>query len=140
MVAMLAKSWRANPAIPDPVLDELMVAPHAVPRRRSAPFTPTEVVLDATGGGLLTLRWKSGGNIKGTVYQIEFCSSPDGRWVLLDTVTARKFQFQGEPGVPAWFRVRAKRGDRVSGASMAVSMWAGSRFGVRVSGIGDRAA
>ena len=138
-VAMLAASWRANPTIPDEVLDELMVAPHKVSRRVSAPSVVRDLVLTATGGGLITLRWGAGGNIKGTVYQIECCSSPDGHWVLLDTVTARKFERVFEPGVPVWFRVRAKRGSRVSGACLPVSMWAGGAGG-RVMGDGLRVA
>lgn len=128
-----AAAWRADAAIPDPVLDELMVAPHVVRRRVSRPSVVTDLVVSATGGGLITLRWGSGGNIKGTVYQIEVCSSPDGHWVLIDTVTARKFVREFSPGVPVWFRVRAKRGSRVGGVCNPVSMWAGGVAGVRAA-------
>lgn len=135
IVAMMAKTWRADPEIPDEVLDQVMVAPHSPRRVISRPSVVTDLVINANGQGEISLKWNPNGNTKGTVYLVETSATGSGPWVVLDAVTSRKFSIEATPGEPIWFRVRAKRGTRVGGFCNPVGMW-----GARVSGLGSRVA
>ena len=135
IVAMMAKTWRADPEIPDEVLDQVMVAPHSPRRVISRPNVVTDLVINANGQGEISLKWNPNGNTKGTVYLVETSATGAGPWVVLDAVTSRKFSVEATPGEPIWFRVRAKRGTRVGGFCTPVGLW-----GSRVAGLGSRVA
>lgn len=122
-VAKWAKIWRANNAISDPLLDQLMLPPHKTPATKTPPTQPTNLVATDDGLGRISLKWRRNGNTPSTTFTIESKNSPSADWVMIDATTKTRFEFQATAGVPIWFRVVAKRNDQSSPASTPVSMW-----------------
>jgi hypothetical protein len=136
MVGRFAKVFRAKQSIPDSLLANLMLPPHTPPRTRSEPATPTDLVAKANGQGLITLQWKLLGKTKATTILIEFRTSPEEPWRLLDATTRNRYVVQATPGSYIAFRVRSKLSGQTSPASVPVALWSGRMD----SGIGLRAA
>lgn len=122
-VSKWAKIWRANNAISDPLLDQLMLAPHKTPGTKTPPTQPTNLVATDDGLGLISLKWRRNGNTPATTFAIESKASPSADWVMIDATTKTKYEFQATSGMPIWFRVVAKRNGQSSPASTPVSMW-----------------
>lgn len=123
VVSKWAKSFRANPAVPDALLGQLMLPPHKTPGSKTPPTTPLDLVANSTGQGLVKLTWKRNGNTSTTVFQIETRDSVSSPWVMLDSTTKTKYDHQATPGVYIAFRVSAKRGTLTSAPSVPVVLW-----------------
>lgn len=123
IVSNYAKEWRANNAISDGILANLQLPPHKPPVNRTPPTTPTELVLSVDNVGVLTLRWNRNGNKPTTIFEVETAESSAGPWATTDVTTKTKITYEGTPGVPVWFRVKARRANFTSFPSMPISMW-----------------
>ncbi|MGE0001708.1 MAG: hypothetical protein AB7F50_01590 [Fimbriimonadaceae bacterium] len=123
VVSKFAKRFRANPAVSDELLASLMLPPHATPGTKTPPTTPTDLVAEGDGNGLVTLRWGRNGNTSATVFEVWFRTSPTGEWTVLGSTTKLKFDYQWSPGEYIGFRVTASRNDATSPASTPVVLW-----------------
>lgn len=123
VVSKWAKNFRANPAVPDALLSQLMLPPHKTPGSKTPPTTPLDLVANANGQGLVKLTWKRNGNTSGTTFIIETRNSASAPWAMLDGTTKTKYDYQASPGVYIAFRVSAKRGTLTSAPSVPVVLW-----------------
>jgi hypothetical protein len=119
-----AKVFRANQAVPDSVLESLLLPPHVTPPTHSAPTQPTNLTLSVNSVGDVTLGWNRNGNPSGTIFNIETAEVSEGPWTTFDMTTKTKLAYQGTPGTPVWFRVSAKRNGNTSSFSLPISLWA----------------
>ena len=120
-----AKIFRANNAIPDALLDQLMVAPHKPGRTSSPPVTPTEFQCVADGDGNISMKWRRNGNTSATSFVIEWRGSASAPWTQIGATTRAKFSWQSTPGEYAAFRVRATKKGQSSAASNQFVVWNG---------------
>lgn len=127
VVSQWAKTFRANVTVSDALLAQLMLPPHKTPGTKSAPTTPTALVASADGLGNVYMSWNRGANRNGTVFLIEFRTSPTADWAVLNSTTKVKFSVQATPGSYIAFRVSAQRNSQTSAASTPVALWDGSR-------------
>ncbi len=119
-----AKQFRANLGIPDSLLVELEVAPHSTPGVKTAPTTPINTVATADGNGDIELKWNRNGNISGTIFQVEYKTSPSGAWTNLGSTNTRKFRCNFPAGSYVAFRVCAQRRGISSNFCTPVTLWA----------------
>ncbi|MBX3111617.1 MAG: hypothetical protein KF857_06370 [Fimbriimonadaceae bacterium] len=122
-VSKYAKLFRANAAVPDNLLDALMLPHHKTPGSKTAPTQPLDLVGSADGNGLVSLKWKRNGNISGTTFLLETRSDPAGPWTLGSTTTKTKATYQAVPGSYVGFRVTAVRRNLMSPASVPFALW-----------------
>lgn len=117
------KQWRANTAIPDALLEQLMVAPHKTPGTKTAPTTPTSFQAVPNGLGVVKFTWDRNGNTSSTTFVIESRKSPTDDWAVAFTTTKTKFELQVTPGQYIAFRIYANRNNTNSVASAPVILW-----------------
>lgn len=125
IVSKWAKTFRANMALPDALLVDLMVAPHLTPGAKTPPAIPLDLVAASDGQGNIRLQWKRNGNIQGTSFLVEFQSSPGGEWQYLSSVSKRTFFTTWEPGAYVAYRVTAIRRGIASAPGIPVVLWLG---------------
>lgn len=125
LIAQFAQEWRANPAIPDSLLDLMMVPNRQNNGTRTPPTQPNTLKI-TIGGGETSLSWNKNGNKYGTVYNIESASSPNGPWTTFDITTRSKITFEWPAGTSIWFRVSAKRNNQTSAASQPLALYPGA--------------
>jgi hypothetical protein len=126
VIAKWAKVFRANQAVPDTLLEALMLPTHNPPKVVTPPTKPTDLSATIDGTGDMTLRWNRAGNIKGTQFIIEYQTSAGGAWTMLDTVTSASYKTNWGPGQYIAFRIKAKRKGTTSGASLPLVLWNGT--------------
>lgn len=122
-IAQYAKTWRANPAIPESVLAELNVPPRQGQGSSTPPVTPSELSYSINTESVATLRWKRNGNKQGTVFNVERSSNGVSGWTVANTSTTTKAIFQTTPGVTVYYRVVALRGQQSSTPTTPVVIW-----------------
>lgn len=122
-VSKYAKMFRANVAVTDALLAQLQLPAHKTPGTKTPPTTPTMLVANADGTGLVSLSWNRMGNIAGTVFLIEYRTSPTSDWAVVNTTTRVRFSVQATPGSYIAFRVSAQRNGQTSAASTPVVLW-----------------
>jgi hypothetical protein len=123
VVSKWAKIFRANQAVPDALLSQLLLAPHKTPGEKTAPAQPTNLVANSDGDGNITLRWNRAGNIQGTQFIIEYKAASGDPWAVLTSTTRASCQTTWSPGQYVSFRVIAKRNGQTSAASTPVVLW-----------------
>jgi hypothetical protein len=126
IISKYAKIFRANSAIQDSLLAELMLPPHNTPGSQTTPTTPIDLVASANGDGVTTLKWNRNGNDRGTTFRIEKRTSPEGAWTIVDTTTRRRLATMSTPGQYVAYRVIAARNGMASPPSTPVVLWGGS--------------
>ncbi|MBS1715834.1 MAG: fibronectin type III domain-containing protein [Armatimonadetes bacterium] len=126
VIAKYAKIFRANPAVSDQLLEQLMLPHHKTPGAKTPPTQPLDLVGSADGQGLVTLKWKRSGNIEGTNFLVEARTAPTGEWTIMGSTTRVKTTFQGTPGDYLAFRVTAVRNKQSSPPSVPFVLWDGS--------------
>lgn len=126
VVAKFARIFDANLTIEDSLLGELMLPPHDPPRSYNPPNQPLDPFANSDGLGNIELRWKRNGNIKNTVFIIEYRSSPSGSFTQLGTTTKTKFDTTWTPGQYVEYRIIATRRSLYSVASNSVVLWSGT--------------
>lgn len=122
-ISKFAKQFRANPAISDALLEQLMLPKHKTPGTKTPPAQPLNLVGSADGNGLISLKWNRNGNRQGTQFLIEVRTDPTEEWTIGGGTTQAKFQYQAVPGVYIAFRVIAQRHELNSPASVPFSLW-----------------
>ncbi|MBS1714152.1 MAG: hypothetical protein JST30_07420 [Armatimonadetes bacterium] len=123
IVSKWAKTFRANPAVSDALLDQLMLPPHKTPGTKTPPTVPMDPVANGNGQGLVKLTWKRNGNIDGTTFVVETRSGADQPWTFLDSTTKARIVHQAEVGAYIGFRISAKRNGLTSPWSVPVVLW-----------------
>jgi len=118
-----AKQWRANQAIPDSLLEQLMVAPHNPGKSVTPPTTPSNVKWTASGEGVIRLSWSRNGNPQATNFVIESRTSPTAAWVPTAVTTKTKEDINATVGSNIAFRITAYRGDLQSNPTPPVIIW-----------------
>jgi hypothetical protein len=124
-----AKTWRANPAVPDALLESLLIAPHNVIPNHTPPSTPAQLVALADGQGYVELRWKKNGNKPGTQFVIEKQSEAGNDWDFAGVTTKSKFETSANPGTYIAYRVTAVRAGEHSNPTAAVVLWNNGQTG-----------
>jgi hypothetical protein len=118
-----AKTFRANPAVSDALLDQLQLPHHKTPGTKTPPTTPTDLVGDADIQGLVSLKWRANGNRSGTQYVVESQPGPDAEWAIIGSTTKTKTTFQAVAGNYIAFRVTARRDDQDSQPTLPIVLW-----------------
>lgn len=122
-ISKWAKIWRANEDIPDNVLDELMLPPHATPGTRTAPTTPTNFSFTVTSEGVINLKWGRNGNTSGTIFNVESSSNGTSGWTVVGSTTKTKLSVNGNPGTTVYFRVVAIRNNQFAAPTNPIVVW-----------------
>lgn len=122
-VSKYAKLFRANAAVPDNLLDSLMLPHHKTPGSKTAPTQPLNLYGNADGNGLVNLKWNRNGNTSGTTFLIEVRTDPAGPWSISGSTTQTKFGYQAVPGAYIAFRVTATRRNLLSPPSVPFALW-----------------
>ncbi|MCE9559400.1 MAG: fibronectin type III domain-containing protein [Armatimonadetes bacterium] len=125
LVAKYAKTWRANPAIPNSLLDALLMPNHNTQGSSTPPTTPQFLPMEVSIAGVVTLKWQRNGNNGGTIFNVETTESLDGPWTFFDSTTKSKLDYQSTPGTQVSFRVVAKRNGQTSSYSVPITLWGG---------------
>ncbi len=125
LIAQFAQEWRANPAIPDSLLDLMTVPNRQSNGTRTPPTQPLGLEI-RIGTGETSLSWNKNGNKYGTVYNIETAPSGTGPWTTFDITTRSKIQFIWPAGESVWFRVSAKRNQQTSAPSLPLALYPGA--------------
>ena len=108
-VGKWGKIFRSNLAVPDALLDTLMLPSHKTPGKKTQPSTPEKLVASATGNGFVTLQWSRNGNIATTTFVIEYRASLSDTWIQVGSTSKARWQYQAIAGSEIWFRVTANR-------------------------------
>lgn len=125
IISKWAKTFRANPAVPDGLLTTLQVAPHIPSGVKTPPTVPLGLDVMSDGNGNIKITWKRNGNIRNTQFIIQYRTGPAEPWVQLGTSLKRTFDTTWTPGVYVAYRVIATRRGLSSPASNAYVMWDG---------------
>lgn len=120
-----AKTFRANPAVPDGLLTTLQVAPHIPSGVKTPPTVPLGLSAMSDGNGNIKLTWKRNGNIQNTQFVIQYRTAPTEPWVQLGTSLKRTFDTTWTPGVYVAYRVFATRRGLSSAATTPFVLWDG---------------
>ena len=114
----------ANPAIANTLKVQLgLTVPDNTPSDNT-PVAPIDLTVTGTPAGVNTLRWKRGTNKPGVQYVVEAKTDGAATWVLVDAVTATRFDHVNQtPGLPVVYRVRARRRGVVSAASNETTIY-----------------
>ncbi len=123
LVNRWAKAFRANPAVPNPLLAQLLVAPHAPKRSTQVAHQPLGFIGTSTYLGAINLRWSRNGNKPGTQFLVEYRLTPTGSWLTAGTTLKSKFSYQSQPGKFIEFRIKAVRSGTISAPSAPYSFW-----------------
>lgn len=123
IVGKWAKTFRANPNVPDNLLEQLMLPPHKTPGTKTNPTQPMNLVASADGNGVVKLTWSRNGNREGTQFLVESRNSPTADWEQIGGTTQAKFTNQAVPGQYVAYRVTATRRGLFSPASTPVVLW-----------------
>lgn len=116
--------WRANLAVPDALLAQLLVAPHNSPGSSSAPVTPTDFLATGMADGTVELKWKRGGNRGSTTFIVEYKSPSATTWKTLAIVGKTRYEATAPVGVPIQFRITAQKSDDKSTPTAPQTVWA----------------
>jgi len=118
-----AKTFRANPAISDSLLDQLNLPHHKTPGTKTPPSTPLDLVATPDVQALVALRWKRNGNKTNTQFVVEAQTAPDGEWSIVGTTLKVRFSHQAELGMYIAYRVTATRDGLDSQPTVPVVLW-----------------
>ena len=114
----------ANPAISNALKAQLgLTVPDNTPTDNT-PVPPIELTVTGSAAGINTLRWKRGANKPGVQYVVEAKTDGAAAWVLVDAVTATRFDHLNQtPGLPVVYRVRARRRGVLSAPSNETTIY-----------------
>jgi len=127
--AVIVRKWvnifRAM-EIPDNILESLGLKVHDTIPSHEVPNPATLLVVKGLGVGINELDWNGNLNKSGTQYIIEAKYGLEAPFQMVDTVTATKYQHEGQtPGVAVFYRITARRGKLKSIPSETVGVYTG---------------
>jgi len=111
-------------------LDPAIVVAAGLPIRDTVPtpvipVAPTELTAKGFDTGVNSLKWKSGGNLRGVTYIIEYRVGTTDPFQFLDTTTRTTYDHTGRtPGQRVEYRVKAKRTTHESAYSNTAVVYA----------------
>lgn len=118
IVRALARAIQANPAVSNGLKESLGVTVRQGPVGRIIPVTPSGLLVLGQSNGVNVLKWDGTGNKPGVVYVIEAKCGATGAWQYAGLSKRLKFEHAGcTPGQQAMYRVKASRGEFISGWS-----------------------
>ena len=118
-----------NPAVTAEMIATTGMAVHRSKQHVILPHPPVDLIAQPDADGSVLLKWTLGANRVGADYMIE-TRSETGEWRLVTATRAKRIKLTGfAPGVPAWFRVYARRRGIDSEPCLPVGI-----YGVGVSG------
>jgi hypothetical protein len=123
LVRPYAQRWMNSGTIAESLLAELglPITPHTTSLE-----DPKELVAVGYSNGDNKLSWKRNGNRNGTVFVIEAKYGASTNWGQIDAVTSTRYTHSNQtPGTQVVYRVRARRGEAVSGYSNTAVVYAG---------------
>jgi hypothetical protein len=117
-VGLLNNAFKAIDGLAPNILEELGLSVNEGNSGGSTPAAPVDLVATGTSDGTNSLKWNKSGNRQGTTFIIEAKFGDSNDWVMIDAVTRSNYKHTNQtPGVKIQYRVKAKRGDSVSGFS-----------------------
>lgn len=130
IVRAQVKKIQANPAIPN-TLRSLLKITVPKPRQKVLPvFAPANAVAAVEAGGIVALTWDANGNAPGVIYMIEVSASAASGWVMVNAQSSTRYLDTPAPGATSvYYRVKARRGKKVSDPSNVVVASAGQSLG-----------
>lgn len=111
-VRTLVRGFKANPAVPQNVLQALGVIATPAP---TAVYTVTALTVNGCSDGVNKLKWNRTGNAPSTLFLIESRMSTSGPWVLVGAVSKTSFDHSNQiPGETQYYRVTSTRSGQAS--------------------------
>ena len=130
-----SKAIVANPGISNSLKEQLGLNVPS-PKTVTPPVAPASVSVQPFANGINALSWGRAGNRPNTQYVIEAKRSQNGAWQIVDVTTKTKYDHIAQtPGRQVLYRVKAKRGDLVSGYSTGAVAYEDGAFPLDDSGI-----
>lgn len=107
---------QGQPGVKDNIKTDLGLSvrkPHPKPVK---PVTPADLKVVTDWSGFNALKWKSGGNTSGVLYEVQALFGDAAEWTVIATTSVRSFTHHGvTPGMRIEYRVAAKRRTDYSG-------------------------
>jgi hypothetical protein len=123
-IRTIAGIIQANPDIPNSLREILELPVHDTTHSVVNPQTPEALQAYGTDEGVNHLDWKPGENKSGTMYVIEAKIGDELSFSMIDVVTKTKYDHKEQtPGVRISYRVRAKRGEKLSEHSNTATVY-----------------
>ena len=115
---------QAKKDVPNELKDAAGIPVHDKIPTEIIPVPPTELTAESFTNKKNGLNWKNGGNKPGTLYVIEAKIGEATSFSFVDVITATKYEHTDRTvGVKAIYRVRAKRGNKISDPSNEAAVY-----------------
>ena len=121
-----SKLIQANKSIPSDLIEALGLPKHDTTPSHEMPNQPTRLQVEGLDVDVNILDWDRNNNKQSTQYIIEAKYLADEQFVVIDTVTATKYQHNGQKaGVAVYYRITPRRGRLVGIPSETVGIYTG---------------
>ncbi|MBT3169417.1 MAG: hypothetical protein HN334_06085 [Candidatus Cloacimonetes bacterium] len=121
-----SKLIQANKNIPSDLIEALGLPKHDTTPSHEMPNQPTRLQVEGLDVDVNILDWDRNNNKQSTQYIIEAKYLADEQFVVIDTVTATKYQHNGQKaGVAVYYRITPRRGRLVGIPSETVGIYTG---------------
>ena len=119
-----AKVIQANKNIPSDLIEALGLPKHDTTPSHEVPNQPTKLRVEGLDVGINLLDWDKNNNKPHTQYIIEAKYLADEKFMVIDTVTATRYQHNGQKaGVAVYYRITPRRGRLVGIPSETVGIY-----------------
>ena len=119
-----AKVIQANKSIPSDLIEALGLPKHDTTPSHEVPHQPTKLQVEGLDVGINLLDWDKNNNKPHTQYIIEAKYLADEKFMVIDTVTATRYQHNGQKaGVAVYYRITPRRGRLVGIPSETVGIY-----------------
>lgn len=110
--------FKANKSIPPDLIEAMGLHAAGEAVSSHALVAPTDLVVSGSSNGINSLKFSSGGNKDRTTYIVEAKTGDDDVYKFVAVTTKTRFDHRNQtPGVRAFYRVKAVRGDAESAYS-----------------------
>jgi hypothetical protein len=118
LVGKLNTAFKSKEEVSGELLEELGLDSKDSNLNASTAGTPSDLVVTGTSDGINHLKWNRGNNKQGTMFIIEAKIGDSPGFVIVDAVTSSFYEHTNQaPGVKTQYRIKAKRGEIISGYS-----------------------
>lgn len=122
-ISRFARKFRADLAIPDALLANLMLPAHKPSRTHSAPALPVNLQGRLDEVGNIDLRWGRNGNTERTTFLVQAVTHADSVWRIVAATNRTRAKIATPAGSFVTFRVLAQRNGRTSQPSQTQAFW-----------------
>jgi hypothetical protein len=124
LVGKLNTNFKSKEEVTDGLLEELGLDSKDGNLSGLAITAPSNLVVTGTSDGINHLKWNRGGNRQGTMFIVEAKSGDALTFVIVDAITSAIYEHTNQtPGVKTQYRIKAKRGETVSGYSNSAMVY-----------------